>query len=69
MEDTAWALKTFKNKLAADFEKLTGELQKIFDKALLDGQTNPLIVFADFIGSSQALLGSHLGGKGKQPAK
>jgi len=37
MEDTAWALKTFKNKLAADFEKLTGELQKIFDKALLDG--------------------------------
>jgi len=43
------------------------QLQRVFEKALLDGSTNPLAVFADFIGSSQALLGNYLPSKSKQP--
>ncbi len=62
------ALKTFKNKLYAEFEDLQGQLQTIFDKAQQEGQTNPMVVFADFIGFSQTVLGRYLEGNGKQPA-
>jgi len=66
-DDATYALKTFKNRLLTDFENMQTQLQRVFEKALLDGSTNPLAVFADFIGSSQALLGNYLPSKSKQP--
>ncbi len=65
MVDTA--LKTFKNRLHAEFVDLQEQLQNIFDKALQDGQTNPMIAFSNFIGLSQTVLGSYLEGNASQP--
>ena len=44
------SLEIFKNKLQKQFAKLHHRVQATFVKAQQDGQTNPEIVFKEFIG-------------------